>query len=170
MTTGRRTFARTPRRARQWAIGPTVGGSIVVANQAGQLTFDLLNGLETDLGMQLHNVTVSALRYNVSYRLTTAQSTDDVTIAMGIGWVSQEAIDVGGTSLPDPSTDHYDWMFHDVRTISGTGTTDQDEMPRGAFWSIENNSMRKQRENHSSLVAIYRAVLMQSAAVQVFID
>ena len=133
------------------------------------LTIPLMGELETDLGMELNNVTASAIRLNVTYRLTTAQSTDDTTVAMGILWATDRAIAAGGVALPDPSADHADWMFHDVRTLVGESGTDQDSMPRNGFLEIRNNSMRKQRENASSLVALFRVTLLQATSLQIFV-
>ena len=140
-----RRIVRTPRRARQWAIAPVAGGTIVAATHAGMLTVPLMSELETDLGMELNNVTASAIRLNVTYRLATAMSTDDTTVAMGILWATNRAIAAGGVALPDPSQDHADWMFHDIRTLVGESGTDQDSHPRNGFLEIRNNSMRKQR-------------------------
>ncbi len=121
----------------------------MAATHAAMLLIELTSALETDLGRELSNVTASAIRLNVTYRLTTAQSTDDTTVAMGILWVTNRAAAAGGVALPDPSTDHADWMFHDIRTLVGESGTDQDSMPRNGFLEIRNNSMRKQRENSS---------------------
>ena len=169
MTSRNLPAVRSPRRLRQWAINTTSGGTIVAATHAGMLVMDLLDGLETDLGFELHNVTASALRYNVTYRGTTWHSTDDNTVACGIAWVGKDALAAGGVSLPDPSEDHYDWMFHDIRTMTGETGTDQDSVAANGYWKISNDSMRKQRENHSTLVAIFRATLMQSTSIQIFL-
>ena len=133
------------------------------------LTIPLMGELEADLGMELNNVTASAIRLNVTYRLTAAQSTDDTTVAMGIIWATDRAIAAGGVALPDPSADHADWMFHDIRTLVGESGIDQDSMPRNGFLEIRNNSMRKQRENGSSLVALFRVTLLQATSVQIFV-
>ncbi len=164
-----RPVIRAPRRARQWAIR-TVNTSIVAATHAGQTAIELLGILEGDLGQEFHNITVGALNFNVDYRLTNSSAGDDTTVAMGICWVGQDAFDIGGTSLPDPSDDHYDWMFHDIRTMSSSvGVTDVDEMVRNSHLVIRNRSMRKQRENHSTLVMIFRAILLQPTSLQIFI-
>ena len=152
-----------------WGLINT-NGSLVAATHAGLLTFDLGGLLENDLASNLHDTTASAIRFNVNYRLTGSSAGDDITIACGIGWVSNAASAVGGTSIPDPSADHYDWMFHDIRTLTSTpGLTDQDEQVLGSHMVVKNDSMRKQRENGSSLLFVFRAVLLQATSCQVFI-
>ena len=130
----------------------------------------LMDKLETDLSVGLHNVTASAIRLNVTYRLTTAQSTDDNTLALGIAWVSDSVLSAGGVALPDPSEDHYDWMAYDARTIAGEGASDTDHVPINGHFQINNDSMRKQRENHSTLCLMVRCTLLQATQIQVFVS
>ncbi len=160
--------SRTPRRARQWALTAT-NGSLVAATSAGKLIVDLGQGLEDELASNLHNITASALRYNISYRQTTSQAGDDDTVAMGVAWVSTNALTAGPASVPNPGSDNWDWMFHDIRTITNHGGADSDFSFQNAQWSISNNSMRKQRENNSALVMVFQAILLQSVSVQVFV-
>ena len=155
---------RAPRRARQWAI-TNANVSLIGTAEAFRVGVDLLAGLELELDMQLHNLTASAIRLNVTYRMSGAQQTDEDVVAMGIAWIPQGAIALGGASLPDPVTAHYDWMFHDIRMLKGEGAADQDTTPRNGFVEIRNNSMRKQRENHSTLALIFQLDLMQSTSV-----
>ena len=159
---------RTPRRARQWAL-TAANGTIAAATSAGKLVVDLGQGLEDEISANLNNVTASALRYNISYRQTTSQAGDDDTIAMGVAWVSANAITAGSASIPNPASDNWDWMFHDIRTITNHGGSDSDFSFQNAQWSISNNSMRKQRENNSALIMVFQAVLLQSVTVQVFV-
>jgi len=61
-------------------------------------------------------------------------------------------------------------MFHDIRTLSSSrDVVDIDEQVPGSMLVIRNDSMRKQHENASSLLIIFRASLLQSVAIQVFI-
>ena len=154
---------------RMWGI-VNENGSLIAATHAGQLVFDLQKKLEADIGSNLHDATASAIRINVNYRVTGSSEGDDTTIALGIGWVSNAAFAVAGVSVPDPVEDHFDWMFHDIRTFSSAiGATDVDEAPRNSMIEIRNNSMRKQRENNSKLVLVTRAVLLQPTSCQVFL-
>ena len=163
-----RNIVRAPRKNRIWGLAAH-NGTIVAATAAGMLQFPLMALLKADVGYELPGVIASAIRLNVQYRQTTSQSTDDDTLAMGIAWISDTAIASGGAELPDPSTDHFDWMFHDFRTVSGLGSSDQDSVAANGHFVISNDSMRKQRENHSSLTMVIRATLLQSTSVQVFV-
>jgi len=164
-----RIVGRRPRRSRQWGITNS-NGSLVAATHAAQINLDLTASLEVALGFDLHNVTASAIRLNINYRLTTSSTGDENTVACGVGWVSNRARDAGGVALPDPSVDNFDWMFHDIRTLSSSrDVVDIDEQVPGSMLVIRNDSMRKQHENASSLLIIFRASLLQSVAIQVFI-
>jgi len=164
-----RSVVRTPRKSRQWGI-TTVNGSIVAATSAGKLLVNLQAGIETQLGVALQNVTASAIRLNVNYRLTSSTEGDDTTVACGIAWVSVSAFIAGATSVPDPSSDLYDWMFHDIRTLtSSRDVTDVDEQVLGSHLVVKNDSMRKQRESSSVLTMIFEATLLQPVSLQVFV-
>ena len=169
MLTRPRAVVRAPRRSRQWAqriINFTVASTL----HAGLKTINLLSELETDLGMQFSNVTVSALNFNINYRLTSSTTGDDTTVTLGIAWVGLDAFTVGGLSLPDPSTDHYDWMFWDTRTMSSSrDVTDVDEQVFNSQLEIRNRSMRKQRENHSVLALMVVASTLGPVTLQVFV-
>ena len=168
MTTRALPRIRTPRKNRMWGI-TTANGSLIAATHAAMITFDLGALLQVDLDTALADVTASAIRLNVTYRQTTSMLGDDDTIAMGIGWISVRALTAGGVAVPDPSTDHFDWMFHDIRTVTSLLAADGDFVADNGMWQINNNSMRKQRENASSLVAVFRAVALQSTSVQIFL-
>ncbi len=145
-------------------------GSIVAATHAGQLIVPLQGKLETDLGASLNQATASAIRVNVNYRLTASTTGDDCTVACGVMWATDAAVAVGGTSIPDPHEDHADWMFHDIRTLSSSrDVTDVDEQVLGSFMQIRNDSMRKQRENNSQLIMVFRCSILQPTSLQVFI-
>jgi len=160
---------RALRRNRQWAQR-IVNGSIVVATQAGMLAIDLLSELESDLGMVLANVTISALNYEVDYRLTDSTTGEDVTVIMGIILIGKEAFGIGGVSLPDPAGDHADWMFWDGRTMSASrDVSSVDEQVSNSHLIIRNRSMRKMRENHQTLAMIFRSTLLQPTSLQIFI-
>ena len=169
MTPARRVIVRPPRRARQWGI-TIVNSTLVAATHAGMKIIDLQNALETQLDRKFSNMTASALRFNVNYRLTGSTTGDDTTIAMGVCYISKAAFVASGVSVPDPSIDNYDWMFHDVRTLtSSRDVTDVDEQVFNSQLEIRNNSMRKQCENSSILVMVFRGVLLGATSVQIFV-
>ena len=168
MVTRRFGGVRTPRKDRLWGI-TTANGSLIAATPATMIVFPLMSSLKTDVGYEMPGVTASAIRLNVTYRQTAAQLGIDDTIAAGIGWVSDTAIASSGAALPDPSTDHFDWMFHDIRTISAVTVASADQVPANGNYTIRNDSMRKQRENHSALVMIFRCTLLQSTNIQIFV-
>ena len=160
---------RLPRMPRMWGVA-IANGTIAVATSAGKAVFNLQANLESDIGSTLHDATASAIRLNVNYRLQSATTGDDNTVACGIGWVNERAIAAGATSVPSPIDDHFDWMFHDIRTLSASrDVTDKDEQVLGSFMQIRNNSMRKQRENSSTLVAVFEAEVLESVALQIFL-
>jgi len=165
----RRQIIRAPRRARQWGItNQNVG--IVAATHAGGVAIDLLNKLEGDLSAEFHNVTISALNFNVNYRLTTSTTGDDNTITCAVMLVGEDAFNAGGVALPDIIDDHADYMFWDTRTLtSSRDVTDVDEQVFNSQLEIRNKSMRKMRENHQKLVMIFRATLLQSVSINPFI-
>ena len=168
MTSRNRVINRTPRRPRQWGI-TSQNFSLAGTAEANRVAIDLGAELEADIASNLHNVTASAIRLNVSYRQTGAQRGDDDTVGLGIAWINQGAFDTGAGALPNPLTHAYDWMFHDIRTMSNSLASDGDEIPANGFWVIKNDSMRKQRENHSVLAMVCQAGLLQSTSIQVFV-
>ncbi len=159
---------RSPRKERNWGITNS-NQNLAAATAAGMVQFDLQGLIRTDLGFQMPGVTASAIRLNVSYLQIGAQSTDEDIVACGIAFVSDTAVASGGADLPDPSIDHYDWMFHDIRMLSATPLTDLDSIARNGFFQIKNDSMRKQCENHSSLMMVFRATQLQSTSIQIFV-
>ncbi len=163
-----RTLVRTPRRARQWAQR-IANGTIIAATHAGQIAFNLLSEIETDLGYEQHNITISALNFNINYRLTASAIGDDTTVSAGVALVGEDAYGIGTTALPDPATDHADWMFWDTRTLTSTLASDGDEQVFNSQLEIRNRSMRKMRENHQRLVCIVRCTVLQPTSLQVFL-
>jgi len=161
MTT--RALARIPRsarRARQWAI-TSATGSLIAVTDAAMIVFDLQSGLETDLGFNLNNVTASAIRLRISYNFqATAVVGDQVIGDWGIGWFQDDAIAAGAASLPRPENDSFDWMahghFHVVADVPAVKSR-----PRDGQEMILNDSMRKQRENHSTLAMIVSAQVLE---------
>ncbi len=160
MTTRNRTIVRTARRARQWAIMPQTSGSIIGVTEAQKIAFDLQANLEIDLGYNLNNVTASAIRLDLTFDFqNTAVVGDRARCAWGIGWIQDDALAIGGTSLPNPSNDSFDWMAHGVFSVIADVAA-VNSRPRNGLQMIRNDSQRKQRENHSSLVLIVAGILI----------
>ncbi len=142
----------------------------MTASHAAILPVNLLAPYEVDIGAELHNVTISALNFNINYRLTASTTGDDVTVFCGVIIVGLDAFTIGGTSLPDPASDHSDWMFWESRTLtSSRDVTDVDEQVYNSQLEIRNRSMRKMRENHSVLAMIFRCTVLQPTSLNIFI-
>ena len=132
----------------------------MVATQAGMSSIDLGSALEASLGYVLNNITVSAIRLLVSLDFqATAVVGDRVQGSFGISLVSRDAFGIGGTSLPDPSADNADWIAHGAFSVVADVAA-VFSRPRNGQWLIENNSMRKMRENNSILCLSFRATLL----------
>ena len=150
---------RVPRRPRQWGI-THANGAIVAATHAGMSVLDLGAGLEASLGYKLNNVTVSAIRFDLHYSFqATAVIGDRVVAPWGIAIVGADARVAGGVSLPDPSADDADWIAHGSMNVVADAAA-VISRPRNGHITISNNSMRKMRENNSSLVLLHRATLL----------
>ena len=158
---------RAPRRPRQWALAPTGIGSVIGTTEATKLFFDLQAALETDLAYNLNNVTASAIRLDISIIFQTGGTVGQLSVLhFGIGWFQDDAIAAGVASLPNPSNDSFDWMAHRKRAVvcETTGAN----LPRGGTFQIYNDSMRKQRENHSTLGMVVSATtLLQEVDISV---
>jgi len=151
----RRRFAG-PRRARQWANVST-SISVIGVTEAQKGVFDLQSALEVDLDYNLNNVTASAIRLNLSFRYVVGSTLGDLNRgSWGIRWCSNDAVAAGAASLPNPVNDSADWMAHGSFAIISESTSAH--VPRGGNVVVENNSMRKQGENNSSLCIIIATV------------
>ena len=163
-----RNIIRAPRRARQWGILPGANGTIAATTDAAMVAFDLQADLEVDLAHTLNNVTASAIRLDLGLAFAAGSAVGDlVMFHFGIAWILQEAVIAGGAALPNPRNDHYDWMAHGSRLVESHSTGKN--MPVGGQIEIRNDSMRKQRENHSSLTLVVTASLLEFS-IQVFVS
>ena len=164
-----RPIIRTPRRSRQWAQ-TIINFSLVAATHAGEKAIDLLTELETDLAMNFSNITISALNFNVDYRLVNSSTGDDTTVTCAVALVGADALAAGAASLPDIAEDHGDYMFWETRTLtSSRDVTDKDEAVANSHLEIRNRSMRKMRENHQKLVMLFRSVTLGADSMQIFV-
>jgi len=155
MTMTRRQIVRAPRRARQWAITQN-SVSVVAATEAAKAIVSLQDQLEIALAFNLHNTTVSAIRLRLDFHYPSGSTIGDLTRATyGIIWASNDAITAGAASLPNPGVDHSDWVAHGGVSFISESTAAH--RPRFSSVMIINDSMRKQRENATSLVLIIAA-------------
>ena len=161
-TVGRQAI-RSARRARQWAI---TAQNFTLS--AMTVAVDLQSGLEVDLDANLHNVTVSAIRTTLDLQFAAGLTIGDRTLCyFGIIWLSNDAIAAGGSSLPNPANDSADWIMHGTRLVVSESTLIH--KPRGGQLNFFGDSMRKQRENNSSLVMIGATVTPSEHGVQCFV-
>jgi len=151
---------RSPRRARQWAI-TSATGSLIAVTEAAKIFFDLQSGLETDLGFNLNNTTAGAIRLRLTVEFqATAVVGDRAHGDWGIGWFQDDAIAAGVVSLPNPTNDSFDWMAHGHFDVIADAAAVK-SIPRNAQQMIVNDSMRKQRENHSTLGMVVSASVLE---------
>ncbi len=165
MTLQRRSFTRSTRRARQWALMPGTNGFIIGITEATKLLFNLISGLETELDFQMHNVTASALRLSLNFQFAASGTVGDrAMLHYGVTWLTDGA---GAEEAPNPAADNADWMAHGAVLLVNEATTLN--MPRGGQVKLDSDSMRKQRENNSRLVLVVSATVLTSTTVQVFV-
>ncbi len=168
MVTRTRNIVRAPRRARQWAVQPGSNGTVVAVTEAAKISFGLTAELETDLEFQLHNVTASAIRLAIGMVFQPATSIGDIAMMhFGVMWIQDDAAAAGVSSVPNPANDSADWMAHAAVTIVSESTAGH--APRFGNFLLSSDSMRKQRENHSSLRLIVSATTVPTEGVQVFV-
>ena len=148
MRTVRRPVVRGARRARQWTI---INKNATLSSTTAIIP--LQDTLETALGFNLNNVTVTALRLTIDLQFATASTIGDrVLTYFGVIWAGNDAIAAGAASLPDPTVDPADWIMHGTRLIISDSILIH--TPRNAQINFFGDSQRKQRENNSSLVLL----------------
>ena len=149
------------RRARQWGTTNT-STTVSAATDAGKVVIDLQAGLEIDLAMNLHNVTASAIRISLTTSFLVGGTLGEAArLSWGIMWATDQAIAAGGAALPNPISDEADWMAHGGITVFVEQI--HAHIPRGGLTMISNDSMRKQRENNSTLVLLVQGAVIVHA-------
>ena len=141
---GRGFIQRGARRLTQW-IGPAVQGYVTVATGGATL----ISSLFLD-----DAATIVRTRGMVSVQATTASVSVDITGAIGIGIVSEEAFQAGIASIPEPFTDA-DWGGWMVWRSFGFRWEVTTDIGRIAIpWSLEIDSkaMRKMGPNERLVV------------------
>ena len=159
---------RSPRRNRQWGIVSS-NGAIVAATQAGNFILNMSAGVEASLGNTIAGMTISAIRLQLHMNFqATAVVGDRVACQWGIILASIDAVGQGASALPDPTEDDADWMAHgsfmvvaDVAAVISR--------PRDGVVTIDNNSMRKVRENNMRLELIVRATTLEDP-ISIFVS
>jgi len=145
---------------RQWGI-VNASAAVVSASHSTAISINLGAPLEAAIGSNLHNVTVSAMRFNINLLFqATAVVGDQVNLFWGVMWATKDAIAAGALSLPEPTTDHADWIAHGQMSVVADVAAVV-SMPRFGKFYVHNDSMRKQRENASSLVFIAQGQVVQ---------
>ena len=153
------------RRARQWSV-INVNGTLIAAST---LLINLTSALEAALSINANNWTASALRLKmVVIRTASGNAADFNRLMWGVGWFNNDAVAAGAVSLPDPSVDNADWYAHGAYAWHASGTGAQNEDAANTQVELVSDSMRKQRENNSSLMLIINSV-EGDVSVQVFI-
>ena len=163
MTNRNRTIVRAPRRPRQWGL-TSQNGTVAGSSEATKLPISLDTDLEADLGFQLHNVTVGAGRITIGFHFATASTIGDrAMLHWGVIILPE---DMPTTEMPNPSTDHSDWLMHGARLM--VSETILINKPRGGDVNLFWDSQRKMRENHSKLVLIIVATTLEHT-IQAFV-
>ena len=155
-----------PRKERQWQV-IAASGSLLSATEANKLVIPLSGPAETALGIIANNWTASALRLKMSVeRVASGNASDTARLLWGVIWAGNDAIAAGSASLPNPVNDNADWYAHGCYTwhASGTGARNGDDANTQV--EVFTDSMRKQRENNSSLIFII-STSFQDVAVQI---
>ncbi len=101
---------------------------------------------------------------------TSGGGTKNVVWYAGMVVVSEDAMGVGGSSLPDPELDDGDWMWHDMgfmRTNVVRNDADTADLERGGirYIEVESKAMRKLMEDNKTLAYIFKNDASSSSAV-----
>jgi len=149
-----------PRRPRQWGI-THLSGSIIAATEAASITINLSAGVEGSLGQTMSNWTISAIRLRLTFHnQATAVVGDSAFGAWGIALVGLDAFVAGPASMPNPAVDDADWIAHgSFSTVADAAAVVSS--PRNSLVVVDNNSMRKVRENSQVLALIMRGTVIQ---------
>ncbi len=159
---------RAPRRSRQWGI-THANGAIVTATDAGSLLIDLGAGLVSDLGADLVNATVSAIRLQFDLNFQATAVVGDRSVgAWGIIVITQSAFDAGVASIPDPTFEDGDWMAHGTWNVAAD-VAGAISRPRDGQIVLKNDSMRKMRQANKVLALKFRPTLIDDP-ISIFVS
>jgi len=169
MTTSRRTVRRPlagirPRYTwRPFELSETT----LAAN--GSIHLDLSNGAGGDslltLGI-LGDYTVRRIRGELGFVSQSALDSHSMaSVWWGVTVVSNDALAVGATALPNPRVDSADWMLHGVAYVEENGI---EGSTRGRMPNLETKSMRKVNENNQSVVLVIDLDASVAADVNVY--
>ena len=146
---------------RTWAVvdASTVSVGAVGDNSA----INLLTNIQTNMDLVPHGVTASAIRLNIGVELV-GDAQEKAECSWAVGWVSDRAVAIGGTAIPDPAEESYDWMAFGSQFI---GRPDGAAVGLRSFFNfkLESNSMRKQGNGRASLVIVYGLSFMTATTV-----
>ena len=110
MPRSRNSIRRVPRRKRQWASTLTSGTSIA---STGTVILDLMGEWETAVGHEAYAVTTQRFIGNFSINTAAGSSPGDLgVVSIGIAIIDKDQVNV-----PDPNTDHFDWLYVTHRPV-----------------------------------------------------
>ncbi len=142
------------RKERQWQV-IAGNGALLDATEANKLVFPLSAPAEAALGIIANNWTASALRLIMSVdRVASGNASDVARLMYGVTWAGNDAIAAGSLSLPNPVNDNADWYAHGAYVWHADGTGARNQDAANTQVQVFSDSMRKQRENNSSLIMI----------------
>ena len=153
MTTRRRFAVTRVRRPMSWVISHTVS-SAIAAN--AKRDTDLL---ATRSDAQRTEMTVTRTRGAITVRADSDASTEGILLG-GIIVVTQQAMAVGGASIPDPEIDNADWLWFGVMMTPSSLYADAGGVERvfnqGHQFSVDSKAMRKLGEENKTLALVLK--------------
>ena len=146
--TARRGIIRTPRRETLWigsdnslAVTTTIGATQVVLNQSFSTTT-----------LARRPFTIVRTRGFIFVQSDQVAALEEQIIGMGMSVVSEQAIAVGVTAVPDPYADLGSDLFF-VHKIGMKGMESNGDL-RGAYWEFDSKAMRKVEDGQDVAVVI----------------
>ena len=157
---------RGPRRRTSWGLGP--GGSGVTAISGSSVGF-----LGSAIIPDSEGLTLARLRGRLSGVLTAATAAGDgFQGAVGVGIVTASAVATGIASVPTPLTDlGWDgWLYHSFFSAHAEQGPLTSAVASGFDFEVDSRAMRKWPDVEMSVVAMFEAVEIGTAALSVFFD
>ena len=166
----RRNFSRAARsgarRNKLWVSSDNAAtgtGVLAGAGTWGSVTDigDLLSNGETEIGHNFYDITVVRIRGIIHADPPSDNVDYEGYYSVGIGWFPE-----GISTFPSPAEDSYDWLYQSfgyIRQLGKAGTDQTTITQDGIHWDVDNKSMRKQREQHSTLRLVAQGNLSSAA-------
>ena len=150
MPRSRRSFPVRPKRRLAWSTQST--STTVGTLNAATVAADLLAPLEVDLGHNIYEATVKRILGNLIFSSPASSSPGD----SGFVYAAIGLVDEDQANVPDPSGDHYDWMWQAAQPVF----VHADQPASFAYpliggeMTIDNKSQRRINEMHQKLVLV----------------